>query len=152
MNINQIKNTFNKFQQIISDLSKCPTLLFQQSDVNMALQEFASIAKDIEKEFPYYSNQINTLKNILFDCVYGGYNANPFVFGRMLEILAAIMNIAALDHWNIIHPRISAVSKSLYLNGHYAEASLKAFVAINQRMKEIHKIQCLRKKSLTELH
>lgn len=58
------------------------------------------------------------------------------------------MNITELDFWSLIHHKISDVSKPLYLDGHYAEAALKAFVAINQRMKEIHKIQSPQGKEL----
>lgn len=140
MNTKQIENAFNYFQQVISHLSQCPMHLFGQIDVNLVMHDLTSITKDIEKEFPYYSSQIIALKNLLFNCVPGGYNANPFVFGRIFEILAALMNIAALDRWNIIHPRISDASKSLYLNGHYANAAEDAFIAINERVKRLFQI------------
>lgn len=148
MNKNQIDITFNRFQNIISKLSHGQTIFFSQFDVDIIVSELTIIAEDIEKEFPFYSNQINSIKNILFNRVGNGYNAIPFKFGRMFEILTSLMNIAELDVWSLIHHKISDVSKTLYLDGHYAEAALKAFVAINQRMKEIYKIQCPQEKEL----
>lgn len=142
MNTILINDTFNKIIQIKPQLVCSQTTPLHSKETAATKEQLKMVSKNIEKEFPYFSKRIDSLIDILFIGSNDSFGVDPFVFGEILEILSTLNNIHSFDYWSLIHPRISMVSKSLYLDGHFADASLKAFVAINQRMKEIHKIQC----------
>lgn len=123
MNIDQIKNVFNDFSQINSRFAYSPIISFNQADAYFIIEELKLVSKDIEKELPLFSKELDSLKNILFVNSYSGFGINPFVFGQVFEILFILTNIKDTDRWSLIHPKISEVSKSLYLDGHYANAA-----------------------------
>lgn len=141
MNTILIQDTFSCLNQINSHVSNA-LIPFNNNDANIITEKIKLVSENIQKEFPYFSNRLSSLLNILFQNDFNSLYMNPYVFGQIYEIFLALSNIKNFDFWNFIHPKISKISKSLYLDGHFADASLKAFVAINQRMKEIHKIQC----------
>lgn len=77
------------------------------------------------------------MKDQLF---YGVGYFNPFIFGRIIEILKTLLDISASksgDIWNYIHPAIVQSSKALYLDGHYSNAAENAFIEINARVKRL---------------
>lgn len=43
------------------------------------------------------------------------------------------------EMWNYVHPRIIQVSKSLFMDGHFANAAEDAFIEINDRVKKLFK-------------
>lgn len=97
------------------------------------------ISEDIKNEYPYFSDELFRLKDILF---IGFGTVNPSVFGQIYAILNALLNDANKpknDFWNYIHPRIIKSSKELFENGHYANAAEDAFIEINDRVKKLHK-------------
>ncbi len=98
------------------------------------------VSINIEKEFPYFSKRINSLIDGLFIGSNDSFGVDPFVFGEVLEILSTLNNIHIFDYWSLVHPKISEVSKSLYLDGYYANAAEDAFIEINSRVKELFKI------------
>lgn len=141
MNTIFIQDTLNYLNRINSQISSAP-ILFNYNDANEITERIKMVSDSIQKEFPYFSNRLDSLLNNLFQNNFNGLYMNSYKFGQVYEIFLTLSNINNFDFWSLIHPRIAKVSKSLYLDGHCADASLKAFVAINQRMKEIHKIQC----------
>lgn len=97
------------------------------------------ISEDIKNEYPYFSDELFRLKDMLF--IGFGY-INPAIFGQIYAILKTLQNDAnnpKNDFWNYIHPRIIKASKGLFQNGHYANAAEDAFIEINDRVKKIHK-------------
>ena len=141
MNTILIQDVFCCLCQINSQLTAAP-LLFNYVEADNIAKRIKMVSENIKKEFPYFSERLISSLDNLFGNTRGGLCLNLCAFGQIYEIFLTLKNINNFDVWNLMHPMISEVSKSLYLDGHYAEASLKAFVAINQRMKEIHKIQC----------
>ena len=70
-----------------------------------------------------------------------GYGTiNPVVFGQVIEILKSLQqadNTKGMGVWDLIHPKIAAVSQKLFEDGHYANAAEDAFVEINDRVKKL---------------
>lgn len=140
MNIDQIKNVFNDFLQINTRFAYSPVISFNPAEAGFIIKDLKLISKDIEKELPLFSQKLNSLKDTLFVNGYSDFRINPFVFGQVFEILSILTNIENTDRWSLIHPKISNVSKSLYLDGHYANAAEDAFIAINERVKGLFQI------------
>lgn len=139
MNTIFIQDTFNYLNQINSQISSAP-ILFNYNDANEITERIKMVSDSIQKEFPYFSNRLDSLLNNLFQNNFNGLYMNSYKFGQIYEIFLALSNISTFDFWSLIHPRISEISKSLYLNGHYANAAEDAFIEINVRVKGLFKI------------
>lgn len=136
MNTIFIQDTFNYLNRINSQISSAP-ILFNYNDVYEMTERIKMVSDSIQKEFPYFSNRLNSLLNTLFQ---NGLYINSYVFGQIYEIFLALSNINNFDFWSLIHPKIAEVSKSLYLNGHYSNAAEDAFIEINARVKGLFQI------------
>ncbi len=99
--------------------------------------DLTRLSESIVKEQPYFSNRVFDHKDALFNN-YG--MINPFVFGQIYEILKYLISFQykeSNDKWSLIHQKIVDVSKQLYLDGHYSNASCDAFIEVNDRVKKI---------------
>lgn len=102
--------------------------------------DLSRLSESIVKEQPYFSNRVFDHKDALFNN-YG--MINPFVFGQIYEILKYLISFQykeSNDKWSLIHQKIVDVSKQLYLDGHYSNASCDAFIEVNDRVKKIFHI------------
>lgn len=102
--------------------------------------DLTRLSESIVKEQPYFSNRVFDHKDALFNN-YG--MINPFVFGQIYEILKYLISFQykeSNDKWSLIHQKIVDVSKQLYLDGHYSNASCDAFIEVNDRVKKIFHI------------
>lgn len=98
------------------------------------------ISQDVSKEQPFFSAELFKKKDYLF-VDYG--RPNPFVWGQVGEILKALLNQQTSQKdtmWTYIHPKIAAVSKDLFEDGHYANAAEDAFIEINDRVKKLFRV------------
>lgn len=106
-------------------------------DVQNIKNGLIKISHDIERESPYFSQELFVMK----DHIFVGYGTiNPVVFGQVIEILKSLQeanNTKELGVWALIHPKIVAVSQKLFEDGHYANAAEDAFVEINDRVKKL---------------
>ena len=100
------------------------------------------IITGIDKEYPLLLEQINKAKSKLY------YNngisifINPVAVGRLLAILDILYVIYTknIDNiWGFIHPEIVKSSKQLYVDGYYNDAAFRAFVTINEILKDKYK-------------
>ena len=94
------------------------------------------IIYDIRQEFPFFSQELATIKDNLFI----NNKINPTVCGQGIEILRVLQNVGnqeKADIWRLVHPRIISVSKQLFEDGHYANAAADAFIEINDRVKKL---------------
>ena len=94
------------------------------------------IIYDIRQEFPFFSQELATIKDNLFT----NNKINPTVCGQGIEILRVLQNVGnqeKADIWRLVHPRIISVSKQLFEDGHYANAAADAFIEINDRVKKL---------------
>lgn len=139
MNTIFIQDTFNYLNRINSQISSAP-ILSNYNDANEITERIKIVSDSIQKEFPYFSNRLNSLLNTLFQNGFNGLYINSYVFGQIYEIFLALSNTNNFDFWSLIHPRVSEVSKSLYLDGHYANAAEDAFIEINVRVKGLFQI------------
>lgn len=106
-------------------------------DIQNIKNGIIKISQDIERESPYFSQELFEMKDRMFI----GYGTiNPVVFGQVIEILKSLQqadNTTGSDVWNLIHPKIVEVSQKLFENGHYANAAEDAFIEINDRVKKL---------------
>lgn len=140
MNTILIQDTLNWFIYNNSRIACSPLIRFPLVETNMIKENIKMISKNIEKELSYFSKRLYSLSNSLFVCNYDGASVNPYVFGQVFEILSFLIENDNINFWSLIHPRISEVSKSLYLDGHYANAAEDAFIEINTRVKGLFQI------------
>ena len=108
------------------------------------------IAKDYEQEEPQISQQLIIAKNYLFmDNQIGQGIMSPLVLGEIIfgldylnekESVRSDIKTSDSNVWSYIHPLIQKSSKKLYLDGHFSEAALNAFIEINDRVKNIFTI------------
>lgn len=107
------------------------------SDIQNIKNGLIKISHDIEKEFPYFSQELFEMKDYMFV----GYGTiNPIVFGQIIEILKLLQGSGRskkTEVWDLIHPKIVAVSQKLFEDGHYANAAEDAFIELNDRVKKL---------------
>lgn len=110
---------------------------FYDNDRKSVINTIIMLSNDTAKTEPYFSKELFEIKDLLFV----GMFINPIGFGRLVEILNYLWS-KQTNHgdaiWDLIHPKIIYVSKELFLNGHYANASEDAFIEINDRVKKIY--------------
>lgn len=142
-NWQEIKNIYNKLVRMNQKFNwhVFPYVGFVVSDFKNDMTYTSQI---ISTEYPYLSTELYTLKDKVFLHIGNGYsNINPRIFGQIFEIFKVLINES--NHptryiWDFVHPSISFVSKQLYLNGHYANAAVDAFIEINARLKKIYHV------------
>ena len=106
-------------------------------DIQNIKNDLIKISHDIEKELPFFSRELFVMKDYMFV----GYGTiNMVVFGQVIEILKSLQqadNLQKFKSWDLIHPKIVAVSQKLFEDGHYANAAEDAFIEVNDRVKNI---------------
>lgn len=136
MDMNRVSQVFDWLKSIGSQ-PNCTALLVNPTDITNIKNDLIRISQDTSKEYPFFSNELFSLKDQLFI----GYGTiNPWAFGQIIEILKALQNNTNTQQgspWSFIHPQIARVSKQLYLDGHYSNAAEDAFVEINARVKHL---------------
>lgn len=93
------------------------------------------ISQDVQGIYPVVASEIFRLKDILFT---PQGTVNLIILGELVALLR-FLNSPKGDNnfWNMIHPSIIRVSKGLFDDGHYANASEDAFVEVNARVKKL---------------
>lgn len=136
MDINRL-NTYYKF---LREMTHRPTPL-NYGDVQNTKNFILSLATEIEEDQPLLSNHLKKWNEQLFIKIVPYIQINPFMMGRILEILGLLLEQHQRKNkpiWSHIHPRIISVSKKLYLDGHYANAAEDAFIEVNAYIKELY--------------
>lgn len=111
-------------------------LIIHPQDILNINNKLFEIIYDIRQEFPFFSQELATIKDNLFT----NNKINPTVCGQGIEILRVLQNVGnqeKADIWRLVHPRIISVSKQLFEDGHYANAAADAFIEINDRVKKL---------------
>ncbi|MBQ3020013.1 MAG: TIGR02391 family protein [Clostridia bacterium] len=112
-----------------------------QIETTAVKNDLIHISQIIAAEYPYFSSQLFELKDQLF---VGCGTIDPQIYGQIVAIFKTLINEVnnpTQSIWGLVHPKIEAVSKQLYLNGHYANAAEDAFIEINDRVKKLYKKQ-----------
>ena len=135
MDINRVRAVYGWIINI-ANTPNCLTFPITPSDIQSIKNGLIKISHDIEREAPYFSQELFEMKDRMFV----GYGTiNPVVFGQVIEILKSLQqadNTKGMGVWDLIHPKIVAVSQKLFEDGHYANAAEDAFVEINDRVKK----------------
>lgn len=134
MDIDKIKTVHSWLCNIINNLFRMP-IIHPQDILNINNKLF-EIIYDIRQEFPFFSQELTTIKDNLFT----NNKINLTVCGQCIEILRVLQNVEnqeKADIWRLVHPRIISVSKQLFEDGHYANAAADAFIEINDRVKKL---------------
>ena len=112
-------------------------LVFYNSKIVEVKNEIYLLADKVIFFNQYFSDELKQLANRLFI----NNRLEPATTGALMELLQLIKAETSKNNvWCFIHPRIVETSKTLFENGHFANASQDAFVEINSRLKKIHRI------------
>ncbi|WP_299393057.1 TIGR02391 family protein [uncultured Desulfovibrio sp.] len=134
MDIDKIKTVHSWLCNIINNLFRMP--IIHPQDILKVNNKLFEIIYDIRQEFPFFSQELTTIKDNLFT----NNKINLTVCGQCIEILRVLQNVEnqeKADIWRLVHPRIISVSKQLFEDGHYANAAADAFIEINDRVKKL---------------
>ncbi len=161
------KLNYSSIERIETVSAQLYNLVFRPNPANTSVpstvvsnirESILLISKDIEQEYPSFSNRLLELKNTLFSEFPAGFNTviyiNPVVFGQTIELLEVVKGLCIdretkTNNWcPMIHPKIKRVSEKLYKDGNYANAACDAFIEINDRVK---KLFMLRKPNVTNV-
>ncbi len=116
---------------------------FLQADCWKIRNDLQVISTNIQYEYPFYSRELLEIKDILFSSPqppYGTMLLNSAAFGELFLIVKHILTEPTNTRfWQDIHPRIIAVSKELFCDGHFAAACESAIKEIETRMRELFK-------------
>lgn len=137
--IEQIEQTLRKWSQTQGFPNMPPSV---QTITNMR-EAILVIAEDIKHQYPVISEEIERLRQTLF-CGNGmGLYINPCVLGQIVEALSILRkeNHGREENvWGMIHPSICKSSQKLFEDGSYINATVDAFIEINDRLKNIYRI------------
>ena len=131
----------------LRNMANMPNILMEPIIVEYVAKikdDLAFITSDVKKEHPILSEHLKIVRDNLFVHRYGNPNLfiNPFATGQILEVLDTLIAFHSSrrnDLWHYIHPLIIRSSQKLYLDGHYANASVDAFIEINDRIKKVYR-------------
>lgn len=136
VDINRVRMVYGWLINIANN-PNCMTFPVALPDIQSIKNGLIKISHDIEKESPYFSQELFEMKDRMFV----GYGTiNPVVFGQAIEILKSLQqadNTKGSGVWDLIHPKIALVSQNLFEDGHYANAAEDAFIEINDRVKKL---------------
>ena len=135
-------------QRTNAQLSTGALPAFLQTDCWKIQNELQTISTNIQYEYPFYGHELLEIKNILFSAPqppYGMMLLNSAAFGELFIIIKHISS-EPIDtrFWQDIHPRIIAVSKGLFCDGHFATAGEAAIKELKLECEN-----CLRKENRT---
>lgn len=136
MNSERIKYMY---QYLLNIANQCNnmigTTVVLHNDIVAIKNELTLISQDSKKINPSIGNDIFSLKDNLFT-LQG--TVNLVILGELIASLRILNNLKEYNSfWDMIHPSIIRVSKGLFDDGYYANASEDAFVEINARVKKL---------------
>ena len=142
MDIERIKKKGQSLIDYLSEKKDMEPFLqnhFLKEDESQLKDGLEEIAQDVKRTSPYlagviyYFTESLVVKGDMQDCECGNIDA---VRGLVYAFQAIL---ASYDWWRYVHPEITALSKRLYEDGHYAESVTKAWSHINERLQEKYK-------------
>ena len=101
------------------------------------LEYLRIVKEEINIEYPYYASCLEKISSSLFVLSNAGCFLSVANFGQLYIIINHLkvepMNV---QFWINIHPRISAISKELYVDGYFASAAEKVIKEVESRLRE----------------
>lgn len=138
----------------LRQMANTPNIANMPIDPKLAMEineRIAFIVRDIQRKDPILSQNISSAMEMLFVTnSYGQIGINPIALGQVIFALNYLSrrggcgSVAGGEDypWSCIHPAIVRSSKSQYVNGHYAQASVDAFIEFNARAKKRYREIC----------
>lgn len=149
MDLTELKSIYTRFWQIASN-PNVGMLPYSAVDVSRMREDLQTVANHMQKDEPEVSGQLLHARDILFSMnMYGQGILNLFALGEAIFGLDYLIKKQQTrnnkpdpkdEKWSYIHPLIQKASKSLYMDGHYANAAEDAFIEINDRVKKLFMI------------
>ena len=140
---NQIDQLHHWIQSTNAQLRNGSPVVLQNIVVQQIRDQISELAIKIENEYPFYYKVLCSESNNLFHIrpVYPGcMELNTAVFGELYVIICHLYaEPINMQFWQNIRPRIVAVSKHIYADGHYASACDAAIKEIETRLRELFK-------------
>lgn len=116
-------------------------LIIPDDVVNGTCQLIRTIASGVQLEYPFYAKELSNIASTLFVRSFSPmtpWTLDGIVFGELLLIERHLSSEPInLQFWNNIHPRIKAIARSLYADGHFASAAEKAVKEVETRLREL---------------
>jgi len=140
----------NEAEKLNNWVDKINSIIKASGPPTVCLEKYKSIknciynlADAIKIEYPYYSQHLLEITEILFVPYrpdYGQMTVNYCALGELYIIIKHIISEPINTRfWLDINPRITSVSKDLYCDGYFTEASEKAIKEVETRMREIYR-------------
>ena len=130
-----------RFREQLANIGQTPRIFSSPADAI-----YFQIRKDIPEglhieDYPVQVQIISVAKKSLFMVTpMNQLFLNPIALGQIISGLDAIIaEESAPSSWNCVHPRIKTASMKLFLDGHYTDAAVDAFIEINDAVKELYK-------------
>ena len=113
--------------------------LHTEIEVQRVSQQVYFIVSCINDEYPFYAYELpKILQNLFCGNPVNGFNLNKLAFAELFIIIKQLISEPLnTQFWTTIHPRISAISKSLYCDGHFDSAAEKAVKELETRLREL---------------
>lgn len=115
-------------------------LMFQPQTINHVYDLVSKVSEAISDENPYYANELPKIAKNLFPLMGGFYSVNTAAFGELYIITKHLHDEPQnTSLWTMIHPRIVAIAKDEFLDGHFASAAHRSCVELETRLRELFK-------------
>lgn len=139
MNVERINRTYRWLVGLSNQwFNMCGNIAVIQNDIVGVKNDLIFISQDIQKIYPMISSELLRLKDNLFT---PQGMINSIILGELIALLRFLVNKQEDNYfWDMIHPIIEKISRKLFEDGHYANASEDAFIEINSRVKKLYKI------------
>lgn len=114
-------------------------LMFHPMEVNQVTCLVDKVADSVRSDYPFYSSEMpQIVRYVFYSTQMGGYAFNSAAFGELYFIVKHLHSEPQdSSAWLMIHPRIVAIAKEEYLDGHYASAANRSFVEVETRLREL---------------
>ena len=115
-------------------------LMFHPQNVDWVKRVVTKVSKAVRDDYPFYADELPLIIGKTFLCKGNYYGLNTAVFGELFIITKHLHSEPQdISAWTMVHPRIIAIAKEEYLDGHYASAANRSYVEVETRLRELFK-------------
>lgn len=113
--------------------------LYNATEVQIVGEIIYKLIHYIRDEYPFYASELKGIyQNMFTGNLYSGYKLNPAPFGELFIITKQLaFEPINTQFWTNIHPKVAAVSKDIFCDGHVDSAAEKAIKELESRLREL---------------
>lgn len=136
--INELTELHRWIERTNQNLKPGLQFLCSEIEVQNVARQVYCIANCISEEYPFYAMELPKIfRTLFYRNLINSYNLNVAAFGELFIIIKQLISEPInTQFWTNIHPRIVAISKALYCDGHFASAAEKAIKELESRLRE----------------